>query len=81
MTNITWSYPKGEAADFNADIANTDAFESFKYKPKLLDDSFSDGAIGIVRNTAIVVSLNYLSNFRRSLKMSLINCKVELTLK
>ena len=31
-----------------------------------------------MRNVAIAVPLKYLSNFGRSLKMSMINCKVEL---
>ena len=33
---------------------------------------------GVLRNETIAVPLEYLSNFWRSLEMSLINCKVEL---
>ena len=35
----------------------------------------------MLKNATIAESLKYLSNFRRSLKMPLINCKVELKLK
>ena len=45
---------------------------SFKYK-----SSFITGINGV----KIAVQLKYLSNFQRSLEMSLINCKVELSLK
>ena len=38
-------------------------------------------ANGILKNATIVVPLKYLSNFWRSLKMPLINCKVELKLR
>ena len=41
---------------------------------KLLTNPVADGANGILRNTKIAVSLNYLSNFWRSLKMALIIC-------
>ena len=51
---------------------NTNNFKYFEYKNKLLGD----------RNATAAVQLNYLSHyFRQSLKMSLINCKVELKLK
>ena len=45
---------------------------SFKYK-----SSFITGRNGV----KIAVTLKYLSNFWRSLEMSLINCKVELSLR
>ena len=32
MIGSLWFYSKDEAADFNADIVNTDNFKSFKYK-------------------------------------------------
>ena len=41
----------------------------------------ADGANGILKTATIAVPLKYLSNFRRSLEMPLINCKVELKLK
>ena len=47
----------------------------------MLKNTVADGANGILRNRKIVVPLKNLSNFWRSLEISLINCKVELTLK
>ena len=35
----------------------------------------------ILKNATIAVPLNYLSNFWRSLKMPLVNCKIELNFK
>ena len=45
---------------------------SFKYKASLITNR---------NGVNIVVPLNYLSNFWRSLEMPLVNCKVELSLK
>ena len=69
-------YSKDEPADFN-----TDHFQSFKLKAKLLRNAIQDEVNGIVRNTTIAVPWICLSNFWRSLKMPLINCKVEFKLK
>ena len=80
-TGSLWFYSKDEAIDFNADIANDDNFKSFKYKAKLLGNTEADNANRILKNETVAVSLKYLSNFWRSLKMPLINCKVELKLK
>ena len=57
--------------------ANTSS--SFKYKIKLLGNPDVDNNIARL-NVKIVVPLKYLSNFFRSLEMSLINCKVKLNL-
>ena len=80
-----WFYSKDEGTDFNADVANTNDFKSFKYKAKLLENTAaqpaSNQANGILKNATIAVSLKYLSNFWRSLEIPLINCKVELKLK
>ena len=51
------------------------------YKAKLLEKTGADGTNGIIRNALISVTLKYLSNIWKSLKMSLINCKVKLKLK
>ena len=63
-----------------ADISNTDNFNFFKYKTKLLGNTEAqhnpNEANGIFENVTIAVPLKYLSNFWRSL-----NCKVELKLK
>ena len=50
-------------------------------KAKLLGNTGRDGANKTLRNATIAVSLKYLSNFWGSLKLSLINWKVELKLK
>ena len=72
----SWFYAKDEAADFNNIIENTDHFKSFKYKTKLLGNTVANGANESFRNALIAVTLKYLTNFWRSLKMSLINCRV-----
>ena len=79
-----WFYSKDEAADFTANIVNDNNFKSFKYEAKLLGNTVAqayNAANGVLKNTAIAVSLKYSSNFWRSLEMSFINCKVELKLK
>ena len=50
---------------------------SFKYKVELLGDPVVPNNIAR-RNVKVVVPLKYLSNFFRSLEMSLINCKIKL---
>ena len=61
----------------NTDSVSTDNSLSFKYKSNFI------GTIpncGRKNGTKIAVPLKYLSNFWRSLEMSLINCKFELSL-
>ena len=54
---------------------------SFKYKASLLGKATdADGNDKSLKNIKIVVPLKYLSNFFRSLKMTLINCKIHLEL-
>ena len=74
-----WFYSEDEAANFNAVIINSNNFKSFKYKAKLLVNTVADGTNGISKN-AKIVPLKYLSNFWRSVDMSLINWKVEFKL-
>ena len=74
-------YSKDGGTNFDADRANNNAFESFEFKVKLLENIFADGNNSILKNATIAVSLKYLSNFCRSLEMPLIHCKVELKLK
>ena len=65
-----------------ADIANnlaTNISSSFKYKVDLLGNPEVNNNVAR-RNVKVVVPLKYLSNFFRSLKMPLINCKIELNL-
>ena len=80
-TGSLWYYSKGEATDFNDDIANTNDFKYFKWKAKLLESIETDGANGIIGNATIAFPLKYLSNFFRLFEIPFINCKVELKLK
>ena len=73
-------YSKDEATSFNADIGNNNNFKSFEYKTKVLGNTEADGNNGILKSETISVPLKYVSNFWRSLKMPLINCKIELKL-
>ena len=59
-------------------MADDDNAPSFKYKANLIANTNADGT---KKGVKIAVPLKYLSNFWRSLEMSLINCKVELSLK
>ena len=59
-----------------ANVTTTDS-TSFKYKSSILGNPAADGAL---RNAKIFVPLKYLSNFWRSLEMTLINCKIHLEL-
>ena len=78
-----WFCSKDEQTAFNADIAynNYNNFKSFNCKTKLLKDTVANGNNGILKNATINMPLKYLSNFRRTLEMLLINCKVELKLR
>ena len=65
----------------NADLT-IDNSQSFKYKAALIGKTANavNNTNSSVKNTKIVVPLNYLSNFWRSLQMQLINCKIHLEL-
>ena len=56
---------------------NDDKAPSFKYKASVIGNTEDNGRKNGVK---IAVPIKYLSNFWRSLEMSLINCKVELSL-
>ena len=43
-TGSLWFYSKDEVTSFNADIANTNNFKSFKYKAKLLRNTVAQDA-------------------------------------
>ena len=72
-----WDFKRDEI-DNNSNVTNNDNAPSFKYKASLLGNIGNDGTKNGVK---IAVPLKYLSNFSRSLKMPLINCKVEFSLK
>ena len=60
-------------------FADGNAFKSFKYKIKLVGTATATS--GILENATIAVLSKYLSNFQRSLEMTLINCKDKLNFK
>ena len=76
-----WQYCKeipavnndGDIVDFNG----ANATDSFNFKTKITGQTDNNGRID---NVEIMVPLKYLSNFWRTLEMSLINCEVELIL-
>ena len=72
-----WYFKRDEITN-NADVTNDDNAPSFKHKASLIGDTGNNGRKNGIK---IAVPLKYLSNFWRSLEMSLINCKVELSLK
>ena len=59
-------------------MTNDDNPPSFKYKASIIGNTETNGT---KKGVKLAVALKYLSNFWRSLEMSLINCKVELSLK
>ena len=70
-----WQFKRDEK-DNNVNVS-VDNSSLFIYKSDFIGNLVADG---IVTNVKIAVPLNYLCNFWRSLAMSLINCKVELSL-
>ena len=71
-----WGFKRYEVVK-NAN-ATTDGAPSFKCKTDLIADTEANGTKSGVK---IIVPLIYLCNFWRSLELSLINCKVELSLR
>ena len=69
-----WSFKRDEITN-NADVTNDNNAPSFKYKVSIIDNTEANGTKNGVK---IAVPLKYLSNFWRSLEMSLISCKIEL---
>ena len=78
ITGSLWNYYKDEPSDPLASYS-----ESFKYKTCFTENTYDgdDNANKVGKNeTEIVVPLNNLSNFWRTLNMPLINCEIELIL-
>ena len=75
-----WQYCKDiPAVNNDGDIVNfngANATDSFNFKTKIMGQTNNNRII----NVEIMVQLKYLSNFWKTLEMSLINCKVELIL-
>ena len=64
-----------KGTNFDVDIGDTNNFKYFKCKTNLMGNTASGK--GFLKNVTIAVSLKYLSNLCRSLKMPLIHCKTE----
>ena len=77
----SWQFKRDDLNinDINTALTNDNA-PSFKCKASIIGNTDADGANSKKNDVKIAVPLEYLSNFRRSLEMPLINCKVELTL-
>ena len=76
-----WQFERDEVPNNNDDLT-ADNSQSFKYKAALVGKTADavNNTNRSVKYAKIVVPLKYLSNVRRSLEMSLINCKVHLEL-
>ena len=72
-----WNFKRDEIIN-NADVTNDNNAPSFKYKSNFIGNTGNDGTKNRVK---IAIPLKYLCSFSISLKMPLINCKVELSLK
>ena len=74
-SGILWQFKRDEVPAGNVDLT-IDNSQSFKYKAALVGKTAD--AVGdtnsSVKDAKIVVPLNHLSNFWRSLEMPLINC-------
>ena len=77
ISGSLWQFKRDEIIN-NADVTNDNNASSIKYKASIIGNTENNGTKNGVK---IAVPLKYLSNFWRSLEMSLINCKVELSLK
>ena len=80
-TGSLWQYCKDIPAQNNANdniviFAEDNITDSFKFKAKITGQTGDDGT----KDVEIMVPLKYLSNFWRTLEMSLINCEVNLIL-
>ena len=80
-TGSLWQYckdiPARNANNNNIVIfAENNITDSFKFKAKITGQTGNDGT----KDVEIMVPLNYLSNFWRTLEMPLINCEVNLIL-
>ena len=84
ISGSLWQFKRDKVPANNANFTVDNGVynsQSFKYKAALVGKT-ADAADrnSFVKNPKIVVPLKYLSNFRRSLEMPLINCKIHLEL-
>ena len=78
-----WQFKRDERPINNNGVfinITAENYSSFKYQSNFIGDTVADGA-NRKKGVKITVPLKYLTNFWRSLEMSLINCKVEFSLK
>ena len=79
-TGSLWQYckdiPARNANDDIAIFAENNTTDSFKSKAKITGQTGNNGT----KDVEIIVPLNYLSNFWRTLELPLINCEVNLIL-
>ena len=80
-TGSLWQYCKDIPARNNANNAiiifsEDNITDSFKFKAQITGQTGNDGT----KDVEIMVPLKYLSNFRRTLEMPLINCEISLIL-
>ena len=77
-TGSLWQYCKDIPARNNNNEINeftlVNTTDSFKFKAKITGQTEDDGT----KDVEIIVPLKYLSNFWRTLEMSLVNCEVNL---
>ena len=81
-TGSLWNYYRDEPnsnTDDNEIMHSILNSESFDYKANFMENGVTQNNL-TKNNVKIVVPLKYLSNFWRSLNISLINCEVELIL-
>ena len=76
-----WQFKSDGVKASNVELTINNS-QSFKYKATLLGKTANavNNIDSSVKDAKIVVSLKYLSNFWKSLEMSLLNCKVYLEL-
>ena len=76
LLEYSGNYAKKVASCRDETDDNITDCKSFKFKSSITDNSNNAG----VPNVNIVAPLKYLSNFRRTLEILLINCEVSLDL-
>ena len=77
-----WQFKRDEKnmSNWNPANASTANSTSFKYKSSLIGESTAVDGNRVLKDVKIAVPLKYLSNFWKSLEISLINCKTHLEL-
>ena len=76
-TDSLWNYYRDEPSN-----CLSSSSESFKYKTSITKNTYNGdeaNTVGI-SETEVVIKLKHLSNFWRTLNISMINCKIELIL-